>query len=244
MNLNGIDINYIQYGNKKGKNIVLLHGWGQNIEIMDTIGKRLEKDFFITNIDLPGFGNSEEPKTPYTIYDYYEVLKELLEQLKITKPILIGHSFGGSVSIIYAAKESVEKLVLLASPFRRKNSKKTLKQKVFKTLKKLPLLNKFEEYAKNKLGSTDYKNASPMMRQVLVNVINEDITEYLIHISCPTLLIWGTADTATSIEDARYAESIMKDAGLVEYPGATHYAFLERLDQTISVLYSFFNPKK
>ena len=41
MNIKDVYVNFIQYGNKSGKNIVLLHGWGQNIEMMDPIGKRL-----------------------------------------------------------------------------------------------------------------------------------------------------------------------------------------------------------
>ena len=35
MNIKDVNINFIQYGNKKGKNVVLLHGWGQNISMMD-----------------------------------------------------------------------------------------------------------------------------------------------------------------------------------------------------------------
>jgi pimeloyl-ACP methyl ester carboxylesterase len=124
MNIKDVNINYIQYGNQEGKNVVLLHGWGQNTEMMDPIGKGLEKDFYITNIDLPGFGKSTEPTYGYTLYDYYEILDKLLTKLKIKNPILIGHSFGGRLAIIYAAKKKVEKLVLLSSPFKRSNKKK------------------------------------------------------------------------------------------------------------------------
>ena len=243
MNIKDVNINYIQYGNKKGKDIVLLHGWGQNIEMMDPIGKGLEKDFFITNIDLPGFGKSSEPTYGYTIYDYYEVLDELLTKLKIKNPILIGHSFGGRISIIYAAKKKVDKLVLLSSPFRRSNKKNSIKVKLLKFMKKVPVIKELESYMKTKIGSTDYKNATPMMRTILVNTVNEDLTGYLKQISNPTLLIWGDNDTAVSVEDAKYAESIMKDAGLVIYEGCTHYAYLERLDQTINVLNNFLGGK-
>lgn len=243
MNIKDVNINYIQYGNKKGKDIVLLHGWGQNIEMMDPIGKGLEKDFFITNIDLPGFGKSSEPTYGYTIYDYYEVLDELLTKLKIKNPILIGHSFGGRISIIYAAKKKVDKLVLLSSPFRRSNKKNSIKVKLLKFMKKVPVIKELESYMKTKIGSTDYKNATPMMRTILVNTVNEDLTGYLKQISNPTLLIWGDNDTAVSVEDAKYAESIMKDAGLVIYEGCTHYAYLERLDQTVNILNNFLGGK-
>lgn len=239
MNIKDVFVNYIQYGNKNGKDVVLLHGWGQNIEMMNPIGKGLESDYYITVIDLPGFGSSSEPTYAYTIYDYYEIVSELLTKLKIDNPVMIGHSFGGRVAIVYAAKKKVSKLVLLSAPFRRSTKRNTFKVKVLKFLKKVPVVKELESYMKTKIGSSDYRNASPMMRNILVNVVNEDLTGYLKQISVPTLLIWGDLDNAVPIEDARYAESIMEDAGLVVYEGCTHYAYLERINQTISVLRSF-----
>ena len=244
MNIKDVYVNFIQYGNKSGKNIVLLHGWGQNIEMLDPIGKRLQKDFYITIIDLPGFGKSSEPTYGYTVYDYFEIVDELLRKLKIKNPIMIGHSFGGRISIIYAAKKGVEKLVLLASPFKRSVKKNTFKIKLLKFLKKVPVVKELESYMKTKIGSRDYRNATPIMRLILVNTVNEDLTEYLKQIESPTLLIWGDLDTEAPLEDAKYAETIMKDAGLIIYQGATHYAYLERINEVINVLNVFLKEGK
>ena len=244
MNIKDVYVNFIQYGNKSGKNIVLLHGWGQNIEMMDPIGKRLQKDFYITIIDSPGFGKSSEPTYGYTVYDYFEIVDELLRKLKIKNPIMIGHSFGGRISIIYAAKRGVEKLVLLASPFKRSVKKNTFKIKLLKFLKKVPVVKELESYMKTKIGSRDYRNATPIMRLILVNTVNEDLTEYLKQIESPTLLIWGDLDTEAPLEDAKYAETIMKDAGLIIYQGATHYAYLERINEVINVLNVFLKEGK
>ena len=244
MNIKDVYVNFIQYGNKSGKNIVLLHGWGQNIEMMDPIGKRFQNDFYITIIDLPGFGKSSEPTYGYTVYDYFEIVDELLRKLKIKNPIMIGHSFGGRISIIYAAKKGVEKLVLLASPFKRSVKKNTFKIKLLKFLKKVPVVKELESYMKTKIGSRDYRNATPIMRLILVNTVNEDLTEYLKQIESPTLLIWGDLDTEAPLEDAKYAETIMKDAGLIIYQGATHYAYLERINEVINVLNVFLKEGK
>ena len=50
-----VNINYIQYGSGK-ENIVLLHGWGQNIEMMMPLGDRLQKKYknvpFVTLADF------------------------------------------------------------------------------------------------------------------------------------------------------------------------------------------------
>ncbi len=238
VNIRDIDVNYVQYGSGK-KNVVLLHGWGQNIQMMDPIGKRLEKVATITIIDLPGHGESSEPKEAITIYDYCEIVKELLDELKIKKPILIGHSFGGRVSIVYASKYETEKLVLLGAPCIRKEQKVSTKVKVLKGLKKVPGLNKLEGFAKKHIGSRDYKNASPVMRQVLVNTVNEDLSSCAVNIKCPTLLIWGDNDTEAPIEEARELEKIMSDAGLVVYEGGTHYTYLEFINPVCNVIKTF-----
>ncbi len=244
MKIKNTYINYIQYGNEQGKDVVLLHGWGQNIEMMDPIGKGLQNDFRITIIDLPGFGKSPEPTDGWTIYDYYEVVNKLLQKLKINKPIIIGHSFGGRIAIIYASKKEVNKLVLLASPFRRTNKKATIKIKIFKILKKTPILNRYENYFKSKIGSRDYKNATPIMRKILVNVINNDLTAYLNKIKCSTLLIWGSNDNEAPVKEGQYIEKVINDCGLIVYDGCSHYAYLERIDQTINILKEFLKSER
>ena len=233
-----IKINYIRYG--KGKDtIVLLHGWGQNIEMMKMVADPFESDYDIIIIDLPGHGKSEEPKRVYTLYDFVDCVKSLLDSLRIKNPILIGHSFGGKISLLYASMYEVKKLILFGSPFKCEIKKISLKTKMLKTAKKVPGLNKLEEFAKKHIGSTDYKNASPLMRQILVEHVNLDITDDVKKIKCPTLILWGTLDDAVPVERAYELENLISDAGVVIYENCTHYAYLERLGQTISVLKSF-----
>ncbi|MBP3461748.1 MAG: alpha/beta hydrolase [Bacilli bacterium] len=240
-NYQDIKINYINYGKKNSDSLVFLHGWGQNIEMMKMLADPFEDDFNIVIIDLPGHGKSEEPKRVYTLYDYVDCINELLKSLKIKNPILIGHSFGGKLSLLYASKYDVKKLVLLASPYKKEIKKLSLKTKILKTAKKIPILNKFEDFAKKHIGSTDYKNASPIMRQILVEHVNLDITEEVKKIKCSTLIIWGTNDLEVPVEEAYELEKLIKDSGVVIYEGCTHYAYLERLGQTINVLKSFLN---
>lgn len=233
-----IKINYIRYG--KGKDtIVLLHGWGQNIEMMKMVADPFESDYDIVIIDLPGHGKSEEPKRVYTLYDFVDCVKSLLDSLNIKNPILIGHSFGGKISLIYASMYEVKKLILFGSPFKCEIKKLSLKTKMLKTAKKIPGLNKLEGFAKKHIGSTDYKNASPLMRQILVEHVNLDITDDVKKIKCPTLIIWGTLDAEVPVERAYELENLISDSGVVIYENCTHYAYLERLGQTINVLKSF-----
>ena len=239
--LKDININYVQYG--KGKDVLLLHGWGQNIEMMKFIGDRLD-NYRVTILDFPGFGESDEPPYPWTVSEYTELVYELVKELKIKKPTIMGHSFGGRVAIKYASMHDVEKLVLFAAPFNdNKNEGLSTKTKILKGLKKLPGMDKIGEFMKNFIGSTDYKNASPTMRQVLVNAIGEDLSNDAKKIVCPTLLIWGTEDEAVPVEEAEKLEKLIDDAALIRLPG-THYAYIENLDRVMHILNVFLEENK
>ena len=237
INVKNLSINYIQYG--EGNDIVLLHGWGQNIEMMRPIGDNFQDRFRITILDFPGFGESEEPKEAWTIEDYELMLEEFLKKVNVKKPIVIGHSFGGRVAIRYSARNPISKLVLFGSPCIRIQEELSLGVKILKKLKTLPGLNDLGEYMKKFIGSRDYKAASPIMRQTLVNVVYEDLSKFAREIEEPTLLIWGTNDTEAPLNEAKELEKIMLDAALITLPG-THYAYLENLPRVVTILDNFF----
>ena len=232
-----VNINYIQYG--KGKDRLLLHGWGQNIDMMKPLGDAFSDRFRITIIDFTGFGKSEEPKEPWDIEKYNLMLEVFVKEVGIKKPIVIGHSFGGRVAIRYSARNPIEKLVLFGSPCIRISEELPLSVKLLKKLKTLPGMNSLGEYMKQYIGSRDYKAASPIMRQTLVDVVNEDLSKFAREIEEPTLLIWGEHDTEAPVNEAKELEKIMIDAALIILPG-THYAYLENLSRVISILNNFF----
>ena len=95
------------------------------------------------------------------------------------------------------------------------------------------------ENLRNKHGSADYKAASPMMRQVLVNTVNEDLSALLPKCTPETLLIWGRNDDAAPLCDGERMEKEMPDAGLVTLDNAGHFAFIEQQFIFLRVLSSF-----
>lgn len=229
-------IHYVQYG--KGDDVVLLHGWGQNIEMMKPIGDILSSSYRVTILDFPGFGKSKEPEGDWTVNDYATVVEQMIHALKIEKPIIMGHSFGGRVAICYSAFHPIEKLVLFASPCFKVYNSDNLKVKTLKAIKKLPGMNKVGEYMKKYIGSRDYKAASPSMRKTFVNVVNEDLGKYAKSIEEPTLIIWGEQDTEVTYEEEKMLEDALVDAALIVLPG-THYAYLENLPRVAKILESF-----
>lgn len=236
---NGININYKDFGNQEGKTIVYLHGWGQNIEMMVPIANPFKETHHLIIIDLPGFGSSDDPDYAWTLEDYADMVHSLLESLNIKKPNLIGHSFGGKISLIYASKYPVNRLMLLASPFKVKVKKISWKVKLLKKMKNMPLLGGVADKIKSHMGSTDYRNAKPLMRDILVKHVNTDLTETVKKIKCPTFIIWGTNDDAVPVEDAYELKDLINDSGLTIYEGCSHYAYLEKLNQTNAIIASF-----
>lgn len=232
-----ININYEQFG--KGKDIVLLHGWGQNIGMMKPLVTELAKTHRITLVDLPGFGQSEEPKKLLTVHDYADIINELLKELKVNNPSLIGHSFGGKISIVYTSKYKVDKLVLFGSPCFASDVSKSLKVRFLKTIKKLPFVSKLSELAKRYIGSSDYKTASPVMREVLVSTVTTDVAGEATKIKAPTLIIWGDNDQAVALSDAKKLEEIIPDSALIVLEPGTHYAYLEHLVRVKAILKEF-----
>ena len=97
------------------------------------------------------------------------------------------------------------------------------------------LLNKVRGY----FGSSDYNNAPEVMRKTLVSLVNSDISHLLPNISCPTLLIWGSNDTAVPVEDAKKMEKLIPDAGLCVLDGCSHFALIERPYDIELILDSF-----
>ena len=232
LDINGQYVNYLDYGNKKKDAIVLLHGWGQNIEMMQMLGEPFKNEYRIIIVDFPGFGLSPEPKRVMDVNDYTILIEELLKKLKVKNPILIGHSFGGRVSVKFASRNDVKKVILL-SPALRGHDKKGLKTKILKSLKKVPVIKNLEGWAKNHIGSRDYRAASPIMKDVLVKTVNEDLSEDAKKIKAPVILIYGNMDSEVPREPQLPSSIISNDTHHVG-DGCSILQALARLYKTFS----------
>lgn len=232
----------------EGRPLILMHGWGCNHTTVKSIAATAAQTHTVYNIDFPGFGDSQEPAEVWGVERYTRLIEELVAKESLESPVLIGHSFGGRVAILYSSRNKVDKIVLVdAAGIKPKRSLKYyFKVYSFKAGKHFWELLLGKEKAQKRIdemrakrGSSDYAGASQMMRRILSKVVNEDLTEYLPMISAPTLLIWGEEDTATPLEDAKKMSRLISDAGLVSFPGCGHYSFLDNPIQFRAVLSSF-----
>lgn len=234
-------MNYITLGKRKNPAVVFLHGWGGSINSFLGVGKVLAGfGFFVVIVDFMGFGESEEPKQPKTIYSYAGDVEKLIKDLNLENVSIVGHSFGGRIGIILASRGILTKLVLVDSAGikPKRGLLYYLRVKKYKRLKKKVLKNKLDKKVLENYGSSDYKSLSPVMKASFTMVVNEDLTPLLGLIGCETLIVWGKKDKDTKMYMARILKRKIKKSRLVVY-NAGHYSYLERLDKFISDLYEF-----
>lgn len=248
--VNNIKINYEQKGS--GDLIVLLHGWGSNIKLFANLIELLSKKYMVVAMDMPGFGGSNEPPSAWCVDDYVDFVINFIKDYNTDKVMLLGHSFGGRVIIKMNSRKNlpfeIKKVILVDSagilpPKSNKKSFRTRWYKFCRSVLSVGIVQKLAPDALEKLrvkyGSADYAAASPLMRQVLVKVVNEDLEPLLPNIKCPSLLVWGVNDTATPLSDGEKMEKLIPDAGLVKLENAGHYSFLEQQYTFNRVMSSF-----
>lgn len=250
--INNLNINYIKKGN--GKTVLILPGWGTTVNTYMPIINSMSTYSTVYCLDMPGFGESEEPNTSWNLDNYVTFIVNFIKNQNIKEVDLIGHSNGGRIIIKLMSQKNlnfkVNKIILIGSAgiVHKKTLSQNLKIKILKFCKKIlelkpikaicpNLISKF----KNSFGSEDYRNASPVMKQTLVQLIDQDLRELLPNISVPTLLIWGENDTAIPISDGEIMKKLIPDAGLIKVENCSHYVFLERPAYVNKIISTFLN---
>lgn len=248
INIKNLNLNYEDVGNSD-KIVLLLHGWGANIQTMAPIKNIIKDRYRVISLDLPGFGESDEPELAIDSFEYANIVMEFLARLNIERAIFVGHSFGGKITSIISANhpEMVEKAILIDSAglipkrgldyYIRVYSYKFMKfiYNIIPGKNKEARLEKFRK----KHGSDDYNDSSGVMRQILVIVVNENIRPLLNKIQCETLLIWGENDDATPLYMGEIFNEEIKNSGLVVLKDAGHYSYIDDYGTFTRVINSF-----
>ncbi len=244
--IDGVKVNYRHGGT--GEPFILMHGWGCDGNALGLFERVGLENHTIYNIDLPGFGKSDEPATPWGIEEYTHMLEVFCKELGIVNPAILGHSFGGRIALLFASRNNVKKLILVdaAGVKPRRSLKYYLKVYSYKLGKWAYPLLLGKDKAKAKIedmrsrrGSSDYKNSTPMMRQIMVKAINNDLCWCMKKIQAPTLLLWGENDTATPMRDARVMNKRIPNSELVSFPGAGHFSFVDNPFQSAAAVRRF-----
>ena len=112
----GLRLHYADWGNAGAPVVILIHGGRDHCRSWDVIARSLQPHFHVIAPDLRGHGDSEWTRGgSYALTEYVYDLARLIRTLAVPKVILVGHSMGGMVSLIYAGSfpEQVSSLVVL-----------------------------------------------------------------------------------------------------------------------------------
>lgn len=206
--------------------VLALHGWGgSSQQMVPALG-----DLDGISIDLPGFGASPAPGEVWGAKQYAEALLPVISTFE-EMPVIVGFSFGGRVALSLAANypDFAKSIVLTGAPLlRRKGTGKTpLAFRLAKLGHRVGIVSDQKiEAERRKRGSADYRNASGIMRNILVKAVNETYEAELSNLHVPLRMIWGRNDTAAPswIPDAAAAmvpSGYVKQVEIIEH--TDHY---------------------
>src|SRR5690606_2390009 len=105
LQVNGLNTAQVVLG-ESGPPIVMLHGWGANIDLMLPLAQCLT-NYRNYVLDLPGFGKSEPPPVSWTVHDYTNFVLAYMDCHQLDRAYLIGHSFGGRLGLVLGAEHPV-----------------------------------------------------------------------------------------------------------------------------------------
>lgn len=211
-------------GEKSGQGeprVIALHGWSRTGADFHRILQGVDG----LALHLPGFGPTSPPPAAWTTAEYADQLATALSGMPPV--VVVGHSFGGRIALRLAARhpEQVAALVLTGVPLTRVGAprKPALAFRWGKALHALRVLpDSSMEALRQRYGSSDYKAASGVMREILVKAVGEDYLDDASKVKAPVWLVWGELDAPAPLAAAQKALPLFPRATLRVVAGAGH----------------------
>ncbi|MFC0778256.1 alpha/beta fold hydrolase [Flavobacterium sp. HJSW_4] len=240
----------------KGNTIVLLHGFLENKKMWSEYVALFSEKYRVVAIDLLGHGESDCLGYVHKMEDNADVVNAVLEDLKIEKAIIVGHSMGGYVGLAFAElyPDKIRKLVLLNSTSKEDSEERKLNRtRAIKAVKQnyvsfvsLAIANLFSENNRIRLAEEIEKVKTEALKTPLQGIIasqegmkiRKDREELVRKNLFPILLILGKKDPVLNYEESL---SQIEDttAELVSFEDG-HMSQIENKETLKAVLLDFF----
>lgn len=235
-------VHYEVYG--KGKPVILLHGWLGSWRLWENTMQALGSNYRTYAIDFWGFGESGKRRQSYLVSDFVELVAQFMTALGIVNAPLVGHSMGGTVSLMTALRyqDLVSKVVIIGSPIRGDSLVRLLKlasvpwvanllfkqMALFRKTLRLaaPLLNSrsdFPDLIVSDLSQTtlaSFLTSIASLRQI-------DLTNGNFQLAKPILGIYGQKDNLVNPSEWRTLENVFPHATTRLYPNQKHFPMLD-----------------
>ena len=258
MEVDGTRVRYVDVG--EGPPVVLLHGFASSIENWVTVMPRLVENHRVIAIDMRGFGWTDRPVADYSPAAQAKLLKAVLDERKVGKVSIVGHSYGSSVALAFALEypAQVDRLVLydawvydsqLPSMFHMARAK-GLGELLFG----LFYTERYED--RLTLGFYDPDAVTERLAEEVavafdrpgtrfgaleaVRGMRFDEMEPRYHsINVPVLLLWGREDLVTPVSIGEKLVRQLPNAKLRVYARCGHFPMLEAVNESTRDLNTF-----
>ncbi len=245
--LKGLSIAYERRG--RGTPLVLLHGFPLDHSIWEPLIPLLEKKADVILPDLRGFGGSDISTADYRLDDVAGDIVLLLDQLKVDRALIVGHSMGGYVALTLAHShpERVAGLGLVASqaradtPERKASRYQEAEQILVNGVTDVASWMSTRLTADHKLQSKLKKLILRQSPQGLAGALKAmadraDSTPYLPEFTFPVAIVHGLNDNLVPVDRAREIQASFKNGTLLEIEGAGHMPMMEAPQSTAGEL--------
>ena len=212
-------IDYTFINNHKHETILFLHGWGGNKLSFKSSIQVLSSCYNILTLTLP----TTTPTTSvWDLFDYVNLVNNLLGFHSIENPIAICHSFGFRILMLLNRNINFKKIIVTGGAgFKRKL---TFLKKINKTNNMVLLKKKKFNYLYKLIASNDYSSLSSINKLTFKNIVNLNL-DFAKKLSCPILLFWGTRDKETPLWISKL---LMKhNLSKLVYVKNDHFAYLK-----------------
>lgn len=243
VDLGGLTLHVRDTGPHDAPVLLLLHGFGSNLHTWDDWAARLDHEFRVVRLDLPGFGLTGPDPGGYADQRSIEVLLALMDRLGIARATLVGNSLGGRIAWMFAAfhPERTDKLVLLAP------DGFASAEFAYGEAPELPLMLRALPYVLpmallRPMLRTAYANPAvltdaranlyrdmmlaPGVRHAILERLKQTILiepePLLRRITAPTLLLWGAKDAMIPVANAEAYAAVIPHTWRVTLDGVGH----------------------
>jgi len=201
----------------EGSPFLILHGWGSSVNSWIKLQDLLSEKFKVYILDMPGFGNTPPPQKAWNLDNYLDLILKYCKHYNIDSFYLLGHSFGGRISIKMAVKhpDKIKKLILMDAAGIRRSKKILSRLAGIGIWKTLPGYKIGRRIIYKLIGSKDYSEARGTMKETFNKVVEEDLINSLERIELETLLIWGKVDDYTPLKDGKLMDQKIKNSKLI-----------------------------
>ena len=254
----GLDLRYLDWGNADAPPVLLLHGLQDSAALWGTFAEAMQGDFHVLALDHRGHGDSPRA-TSYALADYVAETRDVIRNLRLDAPVLIGHSAGSKNAwMCIAANPGIaSKLVItdmdpdsynpgsVAMISRYKGESDTYESRAAITERlrsRQPNASDAEtERSVDALavelagGRYTWKRS----RDVVSMYDRPDVWDSLSEVGAPTLIVRGAESTLLRHDVAVRMASAIPDCRLVEVPGGGHWAHLEQPDAYAAAVRAF-----